>query len=100
MYYFVSFGVLVGGSLFGGLGAFFTNQLPVHTTLDYADRLKIWALVAALGGTFDSIKIFETGIIGGNLSSLIKQILYIIVALFGAYTGQLVIRWLFEGDIN
>ncbi|OEG00072.1 sporulation protein [Vulcanibacillus modesticaldus] len=100
MYYFIAFGVLLGGSLFGGLGAFLTNQPPIFTMLDYADRLKIWALVVALGGTFDAIKVFEISIIDGNISSLIKQIIYILMALVGALTAEIVLHWLFKGDIN
>jgi len=100
MYYFISFGVLVGGALFSGVGAFITREPPFFTILEYADRLKIWALVTALGGTFDSFRIFETGLFAGNLTSLFKQIFYIIVALFGAYSGQLVLQWLIKGDVN
>lgn len=100
MYYFISFGVLIGGSLFSGVGAFFTREPPIFTILEYADKLKVWALVVALGGTFDSFRIFETGIFAGNISSLFKQIFYIVVALFGAYSGQLVLIWLLKGDMK
>ncbi len=100
MYYFIAFGVLFGGTLFGGLAAFITKQPPIYTMFDYADRLKIWALVVALGGTFDSIKVFEAGIFDGNMTSLVKQIIYIFIAMAGAYTGQLTILWLFKGDIQ
>lgn len=100
MYYFVAFGVVIGGSLFGGLGAFLTKQPPMYTMLDFADRLKIWALVVALGGTFDSFKVFESSIFEGNLSSMMKQIFYIVIALVGAYTGQLILHWLIKGDIR
>ena len=100
MYYFVAFGVVIGGSIFGGLGAFLVNQPPIQTMKDLSDQLKIWALVVALGGTFDSFKVFESSLIEGNIFSLTKQILYITVALIGAYTAQLVLYWLIEGDIN
>lgn len=99
MYYFIAFGVLIGGTLFGGLAAFLTKQPPMFTMVDYAEKLKIWALVVALGGTFDSIKVFE-GIFAGNIISIVKQILYIMMALMGAYTGQLMILWLVKGDIH
>lgn len=100
MYYFIAFGVLLGGSLFGGIGALITKQPPMWTIFDYAERLKIWALVVALGGTFDSIKVFETGIFEGNLTTIIKQIFFIFTAMLGAYTGQLLILWLIKGDIH
>lgn len=100
MYYFVAFGVVIGGSLFGGLAAFLVSQSPMQTMKDLSDQLKIWALVVALGGTFDSFKVFESTIFEGNLYSLAKQILYISVALIGAYTGQLVVEWLIKGEIK
>lgn len=99
MYYFVAFGVVIGGSLFGGLGAFLVKQPPIETMEDLSEQLKIWALVVALGGTFDSFKVFESSIFNGNLFSMAKQILFITVAMIGAYTGQLVVHWLVKGDI-
>ncbi|GBF11764.1 YtrH family sporulation protein [Tepidibacillus infernus] len=100
MNYFVAFGVMIGGSLFGGLGALFTKQPPIHTMIDLSDKLRIWALVVALGGTFDSFKILETGVLGGDLSPMMKQIIYIIMGLAGAYSGKLVIVLLAKGDIT
>jgi len=98
-YFFVAVGVVLGGSLFGGLGALITNNPPVYTILTLAESLKIWALVVALDGTFSSFRIFEAGIFEGGLSPLLKQILYIVTALIGAYTGQLIINWLFKGEL-
>ncbi len=99
-YYFIAFGVVLGGSFFGGLGAFITRQPPINTMIDLSENLKIWGLVVALGGTFDSFRAFESGIFEGNTINIIKQIIYIISALFGAYTGTIFIHWLTKGDIN
>lgn len=100
LYYFVAFGVVIGGSFFGGLGAFFVGQSPIEKMYDLSDQLKIWALVVALGGTFDSFKVFEAGIFNENLHSMIKQIVFIVTALSGAYTGQIIIHWLIKGDFH
>lgn len=99
-YYLVAFGVVLGGTLFGGLGAFITRQPPIQTMYTLSDNLKIWGLVVALGGTFDTFKVFESGLLEGNIITMAKQILYIVSALIGSYTGSIFIHWLIKGDIN
>ncbi|GAB6934553.1 MAG: YtrH family sporulation protein [Calditerricola sp.] len=99
LYFFVAFGVLVGGASVGGLGALLVNLPPLHTMLSLAEKLKIWALVAAVGGTFDVIKHIESGVTDGNLSSvLIKQVLLLSSAFAGAYCGTLLLHWIAKGE--
>lgn len=99
LYFFVAFGVLVGGASVGGLGALLVNLPPLHTMLSLAEKLKIWALVAAVGGTFDVIKHIESGVTGGNLSSvLIKQVLLLSSAFAGAHCGTLLLHWIAKGE--
>ena len=100
-YFFIAFGVIIGGSLFGGLAAFITKQPPLAIINDLSNSLRIWAIVVALGGTFDSFQIFGSSIFErGDLSPIVKQLIYIIMALIGAYSGSLVLQWLFKGDIQ
>jgi PPE-repeat protein len=91
---FISFGVILGGTLIGSLGAVFTGQSPGHSMVELAGKLKIWALVSALGGTFDMLKAIEAGFLGMHLSSVAKQVLMILSAFLGAHTGYMVILWL------
>lgn len=87
----VALGVNLGGSLMGALGAFLAHRPPLKTMLELAVELKIWALVAALGGTFGVIKIFEAGVFGKNFIDLVKQFFVICSAFLGAHTGYLII---------
>lgn len=91
--YFIAFGVLIGGSLIGGLGSLLTGEPPMTTIFRIANSLKIWALVAAIGGTFDTFYSFERGIFLGETRDIVKQILLIISATGGAQTGSLLISW-------
>jgi hypothetical protein len=92
--FFVAFGMVVGGSILGGISALFFNQPPLATMERLAEQLKIWALVAAVGGTFDVLRVIETGFLGGQLSPVAKQLLYLLSAFIGAQLGTVIIAWL------
>ena len=89
--YCVALGVNLGGSLLGSLGAFLLRRPPLKTMLDLSSELKIWALVAALGGTFGVIKTFEAGVFDKQFTDLLKQLLIIGSAFLGAHSGYLII---------
>ncbi len=98
--YFIALGVVLGGSLLGGVGAFLADRAPMDAMLGLSEQLKIWALVAALGGTFDTIRAFETNILGGQIGQVGQQLIFVLSAFFGAHTGTLLIRWLFQGSFH
>lgn len=83
----IAFGVVVGGSIFAGVGAIITNNPPLRTMLNVASSIKIWAVAIALGGTFSSFIIIDKGLLEGELKSIIKQMIYILIALLGANLG-------------
>jgi hypothetical protein len=87
----IALGVNLGGSLVGAMGAIITNRPPLKTMLEISGELKIWALVAALGGTFGVIKIFEAGVFGKQFFDLGKQLFIICSAFLGAHLGYLLI---------
>lgn len=91
---FIAFGVILGASLCAGLAALINNQPPLKTMVDVAAALKIWAIAIALGGTFSSLEIIEKGVFSGEIRSLIKQLLFILVAVAGANLGYGFIRLL------
>lgn len=92
--FFISLGVILGGCIFGGIAATFNGHPPLKTMLDLCQKIKIWAIIVALGGTFPSFKVLEMGLLTGDIRSLIKQILYILSALMGAHFGYLLIYFL------
>lgn len=93
----VALGVNLGGSLVGALGAVLTRRPPLKTMLELSGELKIWALVAALGGTFGVIKVFEAGVFGRQFHDLGKQLLIICSAFLGAHLGYWIILSLGAG---
>jgi hypothetical protein len=98
--YFIAIGVLLGGALIGGLGAFLTGNPPLSAMLRLSNSLKIWAIVAAIGGTFDAVYSFERGLLQGETKDLFKQLLLILSAMGGAQTGATIINWLTQEQIG
>ncbi|WP_336885176.1 YtrH family sporulation protein [Caldalkalibacillus salinus] len=98
--FFVAFGVLIGGCLLGGLGAIIIAQ-PTHPPLDLmshlADKIKIWAVVAAIGGTIDTLSAIERGFFSGSHGEVVKHLLFICSAFLGAHAGTIIIKW-FVGE--
>lgn len=90
--FLIAFGVVVGASVFNGLGALITDNPPLKAMLDIAKSTKIWAVAVALGGTLSSLNVIDKGLFYGEVKALIKQAIYILVALMGANTGYLFIR--------
>lgn len=54
MNFFIAFGVMIGGALIGGIGAFLISKPILSEIYSLSNSLKIWAIVAAIGGSFDA----------------------------------------------
>ncbi|OAB43249.1 YtrH family sporulation protein [Paenibacillus glacialis] len=93
----IAFGIVLGGAMVGGIGAVISLQPPTQTMLEIADRIKIWALAAAVGGTIDPMRVIESNFFGGHLSPAIKQILFLLFAFLGAHTGSELVKWICTG---
>jgi hypothetical protein len=85
--FLISMGVMLGASTFAGIGAVLNNHPPMKTMLDLAGSIKIWAVAVALGGTFTSFQVFDQGLLKGEIRSVVKQVIYILIALVGANMG-------------
>lgn len=96
--FFIALGVLLGGSLLGGLGSFLSGgDPPFYSVLELAQKLKIWALVTALGGSFPTFKAIELGFLSGQPAELFKQVALVLSAFAGAQAGHLLLKYLLEG---
>jgi hypothetical protein len=97
--FLIALGVILGGSTLGSLGSFiFEGQPPFHTLLELAEKLKIWALMTALGGTFTAIKAIELGFLSGQPAEICKQLALIISAFGGAHIGYLLLKYSYGGS--
>lgn len=97
IYFFVAFGIVVGGSLMGALGSFLVREPPMFKMANLAKSLKIWGLVGALGGTFDSFMQIERVFTEGQINPIVRQIILIVSAFSGAHTGSELMLWISRG---
>ncbi|CAI8954727.1 hypothetical protein KOY_02202 [Bacillus cereus VDM021] len=97
--YFIAFGVMLGGSLIGGIGAFLVGKPALTAINQFAENLRIWALVAAIGGTFDTFYSFERTFFEGATKDIVKQILLIFFATGGMQTGLIIIKWITQDHV-
>ncbi len=84
----------------GSIGAFASGEPPLTSIARIAKSLRIWAIVAAIGGTFDVISNFERGIMQGSTIDIVKQILIIVTAMGGVQVALLVIEWFTQEELN
>ncbi len=85
--FFISFGIIVGASISASVAAIVSNHPPAKTMVTVAGSMKLWAVAAALGGTFQSLEVLEQGLFRGEIRSIVKELIYISAALAGANTG-------------
>lgn len=90
--FLIAFGIVTGAGVFAGIGAIVNDHPPLRTMINLAGSVKIWAVAAALGGTFSSFEIFEKGLFNGEIKSIVKQLAYILMALIGANLAYGLIR--------
>lgn len=90
--FLIAFGVIIGASLFAGIGALINDHPPLKCMFEIARSIKIWAVAVALGGTFSTFEILEKGLFRGEIRSIVKQAVYVVVAVIGANAGYGFIR--------
>lgn len=95
--FFTALGVVLGAAIIGSLAAVLVGQPPLRTMIRLATEIKIWAIAAAIGGTFSTIEILGQGLLEGQFRILIKQVLFIIAAFVGAQIGYWLIHNLAGG---
>lgn len=92
--FLVALGIVVGASLMAGVAALICNHPPLKAMMDMSSSIKIWAIAAAMGGTFASLEIIEKGLFKGEARAIIKQVAFIVAAIWGANTGSQIINFI------
>ena len=95
--FFTGLGVMLGGSLFGGLAALFYPESPFHRIRALAEDVKLWAIVVAIGGTFPTLRALDSGLFNGDVLHLVRQVGVIVAGFLGAQAGYWVVMALTGG---
>lgn len=95
--FFTALGMMLGATLIGSLASILAKEPPVATMLKLSREIKIWAVAAALGGTFSSFEVLESGLFQGEVRAMIKQLCYVVSAIGGTQLGYYIIL-LLVGD--
>lgn len=96
--FFTALGVVVGGCFIGSIGSLITTGSPFHTMLVLAKPIKLWAVLAAIGGTFPMIQALDSGIWSGEIRVMLQHLSILISSLVGASTGYWLIFTLAGGE--
>ena len=97
--FFIALGVILGGSILGSVAGFLSaGQPPFYSIVELAGRLKIWALVSALGGAFTAFRVIEIGFLSGQPAEIIKQLALIVCAFGGSHLGYILLKACFGGN--
>lgn len=96
--FFTALGIIIGSALIGSLAAMLVREPSLGVMLKLSRDMKIWAIAAAIGGTFSTFEIFESGLFNGEVRAVVKQVFYIISALAGTQAGYYLILALTGGS--
>lgn len=88
----VALGVDLGGALLAAGAAALTGGFPLRELSRWAHDLKVWGVVAAVGGSFPSVQQIEEGLLYFQVRTLVRQMVQILVALAGANAGYALAR--------
>ena len=80
-------GIVLGGALIGSLSTIVTGQQPYFTMRKLAEDMKLWAVVAAIGGSFSSFEALGSGLFSGDYRTLAKHFFYVVSSFAGAEIG-------------
>lgn len=85
--FFTALGIVLGGSLIGSLSTIITGEPPYFTMRKLAEDMKLWAVVAAIGGSFSSFEALGSGLFSGEFRILGKHFFYVVSSFAGAEIG-------------
>lgn len=96
--FFTAMGVVVGGCVIGSLASILHSGSPLHTMLVVAKPIKLWAVVVAMGGTFQTIEAIDSGIGSGQIGLLLRHLAMILASFLGASGGHWIVISIAGGE--
>ena len=75
---------LVRSASIGGLAALFYPESPFYRMQELAGDVKLWAIVVVIGGTFPTLRALDSGLFGGEVIHLVRQMAVIMAGFLAA----------------
>ncbi|MFW5890852.1 MAG: YtrH family sporulation protein [bacterium] len=85
--FFIALGVVLGGAIIGSIGDILRSQPPLKTMINLAEDLKLYAIICAIGGTFNNLRLLEGSVFGGEIIIILQQFCILLSAFIGAQLG-------------
>ncbi|MEC9488212.1 MAG: YtrH family sporulation protein [Halanaerobium sp.] len=95
--FFISLGIVLGGTLVGTIGSTIAGQPPSKSMLQLAEDLRLYGVVGAIGGSFTNLRLLEGSFFEGELWGVIRQLLVLVTAFLGANLASWIIGILAGG---
>lgn len=95
--FFISLGIVLGGTIIGSVGASLTGHPPIKNMLELAEDLRLYGVVGAIGGSFTNLRLLEGSFFGGELWGIVRQLVILVTAFLGANLACWVISTLAGG---
>lgn len=92
--FFVAAGVVLGGAFIGGIAALYTRESPFKLMWEISQRLRLYAVISSIGGTFANLRILEGGVFQGEFSIVLQQVFVLFSGFLGSYFGVWIIKLL------
>lgn len=96
--FFIALGVTLAGSLGGAAASLLTGGHPMDRLRFLSDEMRLWGILVAISGSFESLRSLEQGLLFGQVRVLARQVLLLVVALVGAHAGYLLLQHLAGRD--
>lgn len=92
--FLVALGVTLGGSLSGAAASLLVGGHPMDRLRFLADEMRLWGILVAVSGSFEPLRGIEQGLFTGEGKALLRQIIYLLVAMVGANFGSYLLQHL------
>lgn len=89
--FFMALGIVLGGSFVGSLGSLLCGSSPLRAMVRFADELKLYAVICAIGGTFTNLRLLEGVLLEGDIVLILQQLFILVSAFLGAQLGYWIV---------
>lgn len=92
--FLVALGVTLVGSLGGATASLLVGGHPIDRLRYLADEMRLWGVLVAVSGSFEPLRNIGQGLFAGQTRLLVRQILFLLVAMLGAHIGYILLQHL------